>query len=223
MVNFVPKITDKVQEEFNRLAQMLKGEIHRDRAMRILYATDASVYRELPLAVAIPKGEQDLIELVKFARNNQVSLIPRTAGTSLAGQVVGEGIVVDMSNHFGKVLEINSEENWVRVQPGIVRDDLNKYLAPYGLMFGPETATANRAMIGGMIGNNSRNGLQQVFRLPRGAAPRRAGDPAVSVIGSAQRGRPAPAPHILPGSKPLPHPEPSSSSCAGERLVGNST
>ena len=144
-----------MQEEFNKLAQMLTGEIHRDRAMRILYATDASAYRELPLAVAIPKGEQDLIELVKFARNNQVSIIPRTAGTSLAGQVVGEGIVVDMSNHFDQVLEVNPEENWVRVQPGIVRDDLNKYLAPYGLMFGPETATANRAMIGGMIGNNS--------------------------------------------------------------------
>jgi FAD/FMN-containing dehydrogenase/Fe-S oxidoreductase len=134
---------------------MLKGKIHRDGAMRILYATDASAYRELPLAVAIPNGEQDLIELVKFARNNQVSLIPRTAGTSLAGQVVGEGIVVDMSNHFDKVLEVNPEEKWVRVQPGVVRDDLNKHLAPYGLMFGPETATANRAMIGGMIGNNS--------------------------------------------------------------------
>ena len=134
---------------------MLKGKIHRDRAMRILYATDASAYRELPLAVAIPNGEQDLIELVKFARNNQVSLIPRTAGTSLAGQVVGEGIVVDMSNHFDKVLEVNPEEKWVRVQPGVVRDDLNKHLAPYGLMFAPETATANRAMIGGMIGNNS--------------------------------------------------------------------
>jgi len=144
-----------VQEEFKKLSHLLDGRIHTDRAMRILYATDASAYRELPLAVAIPKGEQDLIELVRFARDHKISLIPRTAGTSLAGQVVGKGIVVDMSNHFDKVLEVNPEKKWVRVQPGVVRDDLNKHLAQYGLMFGPETATANRAMIGGMIGNNS--------------------------------------------------------------------
>jgi len=144
-----------LQEKFNRLNQVLKGDIYRDRAMRILYATDASAYRELPLAVAIPRDESDLILLVNFAKQHKVSLIPRTAGTSLAGQVVGDGIVVDMSNYFDKVLEVNPEEKWVRVQPGLVRDDLNKSLAPHGLMFGPETATANRAMIGGMIGNNS--------------------------------------------------------------------
>lgn len=146
---------NKVQQELDKLSQTLDGQIHVDRAMRILYATDASAYRELPLAVAIPGSEQDLIDLVKFSRNNQVSLIPRTAGTSLAGQVVGGGVVVDMSNHFDKILEVNPEEKWVRVQPGVVRDDLNKHLNQFGLMFGPETATANRAMIGGMIGNNS--------------------------------------------------------------------
>ena len=143
------------QHTLNELSQILEGVLHTDQAMRILYATDASAYRELPIAVAIPKNEQDIIKLVKFASEKGIPLIPRTAGTSLAGQVVGSGIVVDMSIHFNQILEVNPEEKWVRVQPGMVRDDLNKHLAPYGLMFGPETATANRAMIGGMIGNNS--------------------------------------------------------------------
>ena len=124
-------------------------------AMRVLYATDASVYQEKPLAVALPKTVEDLKKLVLFTTQNKLSLIPRAAGTSLAGQVVGTGVVVDISKHFGKVLEINALEKWVRVQPGVVRDDLNKALQPFGLMFGPETSTANRAMVGGMIGNNS--------------------------------------------------------------------
>ncbi len=143
------------QELIEKLSRALEGSIHTDQATRILYATDASAYREMPLAVAVPKNEHDLVKLVQFAGENKIPLIPRTAGTSLAGQVVGNGVVVDMSTHFNQVLEVNPDENWVRVQPGIVRDDLNKHLAKFGLMFGPETATANRAMIGGMIGNNS--------------------------------------------------------------------
>ncbi len=144
-----------MQEELEKLSQRLKGEFYTSHTMRVLYATDASAYRELPMAIAMPKDEKDLIELVKFAAEHQLSLIPRAAGTSLAGQVVGSGIVLDMGKHFNQVLEVNPEERWVRVQPGFVRDDLNGYLAEYGLMFGPETSTANRAMIGGMIGNNS--------------------------------------------------------------------
>jgi len=123
--------------------------------MRTLYATDASAYREMPLAVAIPQDIDDLKVLIRFANTHKTSLIPRTAGTSLAGQVVGNGIVVDVSRTFTKILEINAEERWVRVQPGVVRDELNMALKPYGLYFGPETSTANRAMIGGMVGNNS--------------------------------------------------------------------
>ncbi|MES2648917.1 MAG: FAD-linked oxidase C-terminal domain-containing protein [Bacteroidota bacterium] len=119
------------------------------------YATDASVYEERPLAVAIPKTENDLVLLVEFANKHKITLIPRAAGTSLAGQVVGNGIVVDVSRHFTKILEVNVAEKWVRVQPGVIRDDLNHFLAPFGLMFGPETSTASRAMIGGMVGNNS--------------------------------------------------------------------
>jgi FAD/FMN-containing dehydrogenase/Fe-S oxidoreductase len=140
---------------FDLLRKKLEGELFTDETTRRLYATDASAYREIPIAVAIPHSEEDLVTLIHFARENKTSLIPRTAGTSLAGQVVGGGIVVDVSKHFGKVYEINKEERYVWVQPGIVRDDLNVILKPHGFFFAPETSTANRAMIGGMIGNNS--------------------------------------------------------------------
>ncbi|TDB64208.1 FAD-binding and (Fe-S)-binding domain-containing protein [Arundinibacter roseus] len=146
--------------QFNSLRTSLEGELFyddsaRDQAIRRLYATDASVYQELPVAVALPRNNDDLKKLIAFAEKHRITLIPRAAGTSLAGQVVGNGLVVDISKHFNKILEINAEEKWVRVQPGVIRDDLNKHLAPYGLLFGPETSTASRAMIGGMIGNNS--------------------------------------------------------------------
>ena len=124
-------------------------------AQRVLYATDASVYQEMPVAVAIPQSVADIKRLLRFAKQHSVGLIPRAAGTSLAGQVVGSGVVVDISKHFGQILEVNAEQRWVRVQPGVIRDDLNACLKPHGLLFGPETSTASRAMIGGMIGNNS--------------------------------------------------------------------
>jgi len=138
-----------------QLAGTLEGDFHYDTVMRTLYATDASAYREMPTAVAIPKSVEDIKKLIAFAANNGSSIIPRTAGTSLAGQVVGDGIVVDVSKNFTKILEVNKEEHWVRVQPGVVRDVLNMELKKHGLFFGPETSTANRAMIGGMVGNNS--------------------------------------------------------------------
>src|SRR5687768_17945257 len=108
--------------------------------MRILYATDASAYRELPIAVAIPRSVEDLKKLIAFAREHHTSLIPRAAGTSLAGQVVGNGIVVDVSKHFTKILEFNKDEMWVRVQPGVIRDELNMFLKPHGVFFAPETS-----------------------------------------------------------------------------------
>lgn len=140
---------------FGPLESALEGEFYTDETHRRLYATDASAYREMPLAVAVPKGENDIAKLIDFARKNHTSLIPRTAGTSLAGQVVGSGIVVDVSKYFKKVIEVNTKEGWALVEPGIVRDDLNRHLKSYGYFFAPETSTANRAMIGGMIGNNS--------------------------------------------------------------------
>ncbi|GEP97272.1 FAD-binding and (Fe-S)-binding domain-containing protein [Chitinophaga cymbidii] len=143
------------REMLMQLGQTLKGVLYFDDTMRTLYATDASAYREMPLAVAIPEDEEDIQTLIRFARAHKTSLIPRTAGTSLAGQVVGNGIIVDVSRTFTRILEINTEEKWVRVQPGVIRDELNLFLKPYGFYFGPETSTANRAMIGGMVGNNS--------------------------------------------------------------------
>jgi FAD/FMN-containing dehydrogenase/Fe-S oxidoreductase len=140
---------------FVSLKASLEGEFFTDLTTRKLYATDASAYREIPVAVAIPRSENDLVKLIRFAHENKTSVIPRTAGTSLAGQVVGAGIVVDVSKHFNSIIEVNADEKWAIVQPGIVRDDLNQHLKSYGYYFAPETSTANRAMIGGMIGNNS--------------------------------------------------------------------
>lgn len=142
-------------DKMKSLSRSLDGDFFTDKQTRILYATDASAYREIPLAVAVPGSVSDLEKLIRFASDEGLSLIPRTAGTSLAGQVVGKGIVVDVSKYFNKILELNTEERWIRVQPGVVRDELNLYLKPFGLYFGPETSTANRAMIGGMVGNNS--------------------------------------------------------------------
>jgi FAD/FMN-containing dehydrogenase/Fe-S oxidoreductase len=152
---------------FDSLKDGFSGELYHDdsarhNAIRMSYATDASVYQEKPVAVAIPKTIADIKRLVDFAYKSKLTLIPRAAGTSLAGQVVGNGIVVDISKYFTSILEVNQEEQWVRVQPGVIRDDLNVYLKPFGLMFGPETSTANRAMIGGMIGNNS-SGLHSII------------------------------------------------------------
>jgi FAD/FMN-containing dehydrogenase/Fe-S oxidoreductase len=156
-----------MKERLNELGHTLEGELFTDDALRIVYATDASAYREIPEAVAIPKSVEDLKKLIVYAAANNTSLIPRAAGTSLAGQVVGNGIVVDISKYFTKILELNKQEHWVRVQPGVIRDELNMYLKPHGLFFGPETSTANRAMIGGMIGNNSCGSNSVVYRSTR--------------------------------------------------------
>lgn len=156
-----------MNELLKQLARSLDGELYFDKTMRILYATDASAYREMPLAVAIPAHKEDLRVLIKFATEHKTSLIPRTAGTSLAGQVVGNGIIVDVSRTFTKILELNTEEHWVRVEPGVIRDELNVFLKPHQLFFGPETSTANRAMIGGMVGNNSCGSNSVVYRSTR--------------------------------------------------------
>ncbi|MFD2098529.1 FAD-binding and (Fe-S)-binding domain-containing protein [Flagellimonas iocasae] len=137
------------------LSEELQGELKVDDLSRALYSTDASVYRKRPLAVAYPKNTADLKKLIAFANENAVGLIPRTAGTSLAGQCVGDGLVVDVSKHFTQILELDKDNKRIKVQPGVVRDELNQYLKPFGLFFGPNTSTSNRCMIGGMVGNNS--------------------------------------------------------------------
>lgn len=135
--------------------QLLDGSVHTDRTHKMLYAQDASVYQEEPTGVVFPRTLEDLQRVVQMATQLNLSLIPRAAGTSLAGQCVGDGLVVDTGRYMNQILELNVEERWVRVQPGVILDDLNRFLAPHGLFFGPDTSTASRCMIGGMVGNNS--------------------------------------------------------------------
>lgn len=137
------------------LQKELEGELEFDELIKSLYATDASVYRRIPAAVAFPKSIKDLKKIISFASKNKIGLIPRTAGTSLAGQCVGDGIVVDVSKHFTKIISVDKQKKTVIVEPGVIRDDLNRFLKPMGLFFGPNTSTSNRCMIGGMVGNNS--------------------------------------------------------------------
>jgi len=144
-----------MKHKLQELAQQMQGNLYFDDTLRKIYATDASSYRELPLAVAIPKTNEDLKKLIRFAQNESTSIIPRAAGTSLAGQVVGSGIVVDISKEFYKIIEVNHEDAYAVVQPGVIRDELNLHLKPFGLFFGPETSTSNRCMLGGMVGNNA--------------------------------------------------------------------
>ncbi len=137
------------------LSEKIEGEIKTDNITRIIYSTDASAYKEMPDAVIFPKNKNDIKEIILFANKFKIPIIPRTAGTSLAGQVVGKGIIVDVSKHLTKIIEIDGQNRTVTVQPGVIRDELNLILAKHKLFFAPETSTSNRAMIGGMVGNNS--------------------------------------------------------------------
>lgn len=156
------QIGEALQRELSSLAALIDGDLLTSLSDRLMYATDASAYRELPLAVCLPRHESDIVELVSFAAKNRISLVPRAAGTSLAGQVVGRGLIIDVSRYMTEVLEVNAEGRWVRVQPGVILDELNMDLKSTGLFFSPETSTSNRCMIGGMIGNNS-SGLHSLI------------------------------------------------------------
>jgi FAD/FMN-containing dehydrogenase/Fe-S oxidoreductase len=145
----------KTDLRFDSLRAEMEGDLYSDYTQRILYATDASAYREIPLAVTRPGSKEDIKKIIAFARSEGTSVIPRGAGTSLAGQVVGPGIVADISKYLNRILEFNPGEHWIRVEPGVIPGELNKYLAPFKLQFGPETSTANRCCMGGMLGNNS--------------------------------------------------------------------
>ena len=145
----------KTDLNFEGLRKELEGDLYTDTTQRILYATDASAYREMPLAVTRPASIDDIKKIIAFAHREGTSVIPRGAGTSLAGQVVGPGIVMDISKYLNRIIEFNEEERWVRIEPGVVLAELNRYLAPHHLQFGPETSTANRCCMGGMLGNNS--------------------------------------------------------------------
>ncbi|HIE01126.1 MAG TPA: FAD-binding oxidoreductase [Thiotrichaceae bacterium] len=140
---------------YQQLEQSIEGEVLRDLASRRLYATDASIYQELPRAVVRPKNKQDCRTIVKFAHQHRMPLIPRAAGTSTAGQCVGNGMVVDVSRHMTQILSDITKNNTIRVQPGVILDDLNDSTAKKQLEFAHDISTSNRCMIGGMIGNNA--------------------------------------------------------------------
>ncbi len=146
---------DTFKTRLDILKENLEGDLKYDVITKTIYSTDASDYKEQPVAVAWPKGAQDIKKILSFAGEEKTGVTMRAAGTSLAGQVVGPGIVVDISRYMNKILEINKEEKWVRVEPGVVLDELNIMLRPFGLFFGPETSTSNRCNLGGMVGNNS--------------------------------------------------------------------
>lgn len=138
-----------------QLTQEITGEVHTDSLSKTIYATDASVYKEEPIGVAYPKTNSDIKTIVRFAATHNISLIPRSGGTSLAGQCVGNGLVVDVSRFMNQIVSLDVAHKTVTVQPGMVRDQLNSLLKEHGLFFAPITSTANRATIGGMVGNNS--------------------------------------------------------------------
>ena len=144
-----------IMPQLQQLSQSLEGTLLYDELHKILYSTDASAYRIQPIAVAIPQTEEDIVKIIRFAAKNKISITPRTAGTSLAGQTVGNGIIVDVSKHFTKIVAFDAINKTITVQPGVIRDELNLFLKPHKLFFGPNTSTSNRCMIGGMVGNNS--------------------------------------------------------------------
>ena len=143
------------EDLYQALKTRIEGAVRFDRASRLMYSTDASIYEIEPIGVVIPRTHEDVFATMEVARDFQVPVLPRGAGTSLAGQTVGDAVVIDMSKHLNRVLEVNTEEKWAIVEPGVVQEQLNLHLRPKGYLFGPDTSTANRATIGGMMGNNS--------------------------------------------------------------------
>src|SRR5688500_15610965 len=143
------------QDLADALQKRIEGDVSFDSYTRLLYSTDASMYQIEPIGVVIPRHKGDVQAVIDIANRFNVPVLPRGGGTSLAGQTVGKAIVLDFSKYMHKVLEVNREELWCRVQPGVVQDELNAHVRPLGLQFGPDTSTSNRATIGGMIGNNS--------------------------------------------------------------------
>ena len=139
----------------NALKRRVSGEVRFDPFSRVLYSTDASIYQMEPVGVVIPRNVDDVLAVIEVAKGNGVPVLPRAGGTSLAGQTVNHAIVTDFSKYLNQIIEVNQEEQWARVQPGIVLDDLNRQLLPYGLMYAPDPTTSSRACVGGGVGNNS--------------------------------------------------------------------
>ena len=139
----------------HEVRRAVEGEVRFDPYSRLLYSTDASMYQVEPIGVVIPRHAGDVQAAIEVAGRHDAALLPRGGGTSLTGQTVNRAVVLDFSRHMNRVLEVNEEELWARVEPGLVQDELNHHVRPVGLLFGPDTSTSSRATLGGMLGNNS--------------------------------------------------------------------
>src|SRR5215510_6871384 len=139
----------------NELSKRFQGDIRTDQTSRILYSTDASIYQIEPQGVVIPRSQEDLQAAVELAAKYKIPILPRGAGTSLAGQAIGDSLILDCSRWLDKIIEINPEENYAIVEPGVVLSDLNRAAAKVGLQYGPDPASAERATMGGVIANNT--------------------------------------------------------------------
>src|SRR5688500_16168440 len=149
---FSPADADLLRRE---LEAQIEGEVRFDAVSRALYSTDASVYEIRPLGIVVVKSRADVVRTVQVCRRHRCPLTMRGGGTSQAGQAIGSGVIVDTSKYFNRLLEVNVEERWARVEPGIVLDELNAALREHGLRFAPDISTASRATLGGMMANNS--------------------------------------------------------------------
>lgn len=137
------------------LRGQLLGDVLTENLSRRLYANDASPYEKLPLAVIRPKNAQDCITLVKYAAKHNIAVTARSAGTSLAGQAIGEGLIVDTGRYMNRILQIDENKRMAKVEPGVVRSALNNQLQSFGLQFGPDPSTSDYCTLGGMVGNNA--------------------------------------------------------------------
>ena len=147
--------TVATQELIHELKQAIHGDVRFDRLTRQIYSTDASSYRIVPAGVVIPRHGDDVAAAIELAGRHRASLVPRGGGSSLSGQTIGPGLILDYSRYLNRGVELNTEEQWVRVEAGITLDQLNETLRPHGLMVGPDPASSAVATLGGMAGNNT--------------------------------------------------------------------
>lgn len=163
----VEKVDSQLQEFALELRRAFSGEIHIDRFTRLLYSTDASIYQIEPLAVLVPREHNDVAAAVALAASHHLPVLPRGSGTSLAGQAVGSAVVIDFSRYMNRILEVDLEQRYARVEPGVILDQLNAHLRQSGWRFPPDVATSNRATLGGMIGNNSSGSHSILYGITR--------------------------------------------------------
>ena len=155
----------KVEAFVEHCRPRVAGELRDDRYTRVLYSTDASLYQALPHAVLIPRTADDVMVAVALAAEFGLPVLPRGAGTSLAGQAVNEALILDFTRHLDAIVEINPGERWVRVQPGVVVDDLNAALRPHGVQFGPDPASSDRSTLGGAVANNATGSHSLIYGM----------------------------------------------------------